>query len=45
METFEEVTLICEGCGKKVKVVRREGEKTDKFLCQACGQGETWTDD
>ncbi len=35
-EEYEEVEFICEGCGKKVKRVRRKSEANKKFLCQKC---------
>ncbi|MBW2966795.1 hypothetical protein KY342_06860 [Candidatus Woesearchaeota archaeon] len=33
---FEEAELKCEVCGKKIKVIRRIGAETKKFLCQGC---------
>ena len=38
MNDYEEVELICEVCGKKIKRVRRKSNKSRKFLCQRCGK-------
>jgi len=35
---YEEVELVCEGCGKKVKRVRRKNKDKKEFLCQKCGK-------
>ena len=35
---FEEVEFVCEGCGKKVKRVRRKKEGGKEYLCQQCGK-------
>jgi predicted SprT family Zn-dependent metalloprotease len=42
-EEFEEVELVCEVCGKKVKRVRRKSDSEKKFLCQLCGKKLTET--
>jgi len=35
---YEEFTFVCEGCGKKVRRVRRKSEEEGEFLCQQCGK-------
>lgn len=42
---FEEVEVECIGCGKRVRVIKRKGEKAEAFICQRCGQGEMIIDD
>ena len=38
-EEYEEIEFICEGCGKKVKRVRRKSKVSKEFLCQKCAKG------
>ena len=41
MEIYEEIEGHCEVCGKKMKIVRKVGSKTEGLVCQQCGQGDT----
>ena len=41
MEIYEEVEGNCEVCGKKIKIVRRIGSKTEGLICQQCGKWDT----
>ena len=42
---YEEVEFICEGCGKKIKMLKTKGMSTEGLLCQRCGKTEDITDD
>lgn len=42
-QEYEEVELVCEVCGKKVKRVRRKSKAEKEFLCQKCGKMLTET--
>jgi predicted SprT family Zn-dependent metalloprotease len=35
---YEEIEFVCEGCGKKVKRVRRKSKSAREFLCQKCAK-------
>jgi len=41
---FEEVTFVCSGCGRQVKMIKLKGLGTEGLLCQRCSQGEIETD-
>jgi len=43
MPEYEEVEFTCEGCGKKVKRVRRKSGSSKEYLCQQCGKKLTET--
>ncbi len=37
---FEEITFVCSGCGKQVRMVKLKGLGTEGLLCQRCAEGE-----
>jgi hypothetical protein len=41
MNFFEEVTLTCSGCGKKVKELKYPGMDVDDYVCRNCSGVET----
>ncbi len=41
---FEEITLVCPGCGRQVKMIKLKGLNTEGLLCQRCAEGEIETD-
>ena len=34
---YEEVSVKCVGCSKKIKVMRISGSNDDSYLCNKCG--------
>ena len=41
---FEEVTVTCASCGKKMKAIKIRGMSMEGMLCQSCGAGDISTD-
>jgi len=37
---YEEATLMCEGCGKKLKSIVLKKRNIKTFLCQRCAKNE-----